>query len=83
MKTMKSDVYELYLSNGDNIVKQDIALVQTILLSHTLLSYFEDKNYDDEILVECKLNEKFNKWEPISLSDGPIDKIQTSNPTDH
>ena len=45
MKTMKPDVYELYLSNGDNIVKQGIALVQTILLSHTLLSYFEDKNY--------------------------------------
>ena len=76
MKTMKPDVYDLYLSNGDNIIKQNIALVQTTLLSHTLLQYFENKNYDDEILVECKFNEKFKKWEPISLSDGPIDEIK-------
>jgi len=76
MKTMKPDVYDLYLSNGDNIIKQNIALVQTTLLSHTLLQYFENKNYDDEILVECKFNEKFKKWEPISLSEGPIDEIK-------
>ena len=75
MKTMKPDVYDLYLSNGDNIIKQNIALVQTTLLSHTLLQYFENKNYDDEILVECKFNDNFKKWEPISLSDGPIDEI--------
>tara|TARA_A100001037_G_C15149443_1_gene638259 strand:- start:1432 stop:2385 length:954 start_codon:yes stop_codon:yes gene_type:complete len=75
MKTMKPDVYELYLSNGDNIIKQDIALVQTTLLSHTLLNYFEGKSFDDEILVECKFHERFKKWEPVSLSDGPIDGI--------
>ena len=75
MKTMKPDVYELYLSNGDNIIKQDIALVQTTLLSHTLLNYFEGKSFDDEILVECKFHERFQKWEPVSLSDGPIDGI--------
>ena len=75
MKTMKPDVYDLYLSNGDNIIKQNIALVQTTLLSHTLLQYFENKNYDDEILVECKFNDNFKKWEPISLSDGPINEI--------
>jgi len=75
MKTMKPDVYELYLSNGDNLIKQDIALVQTTLLSHTLLNYFEGKSFDDEILVECKFHERFKKWEPVSLSDGPIDGI--------
>ena len=75
MKTMKPDVYELYLSNGDNIIKQDIALVQTTLLSHTLLNYFEGKSFDDEILVECKFHERFKKWVPVSLSDGPIDGI--------
>ena len=75
MKTLKPDVYDLYLSNGDNIIKQDIALVQSTQLSHTLLQYFENKNYDDEILIECKFNENFKKWEPINLSDGPIDEI--------
>jgi hypothetical protein len=73
MKTMKPDVYELYLSNGDNIVKQGIALVQTTLLSHTLLHYFKDKSFDEEILVECKYDTRFEKWEPVSLSEGPID----------
>ena len=76
MKTMKPDVYELYLNNDNNIIKQGIALVQTIQLSHQLLSYFENKDYQDEILVECKFNSDFNKWEPLSLSDGPIDKIE-------
>jgi len=75
MKTMKPDVYELYLTNGDNLIKQDIALVQTTLLSHSLLSWFNDKNYDDEVLVECKYNDFFKKWEPVSLSEGPVDEL--------
>ena len=75
MKTMKPDVYELYLTNGDNLIKQDIALVQTTLLSHGLLSWFNDKNYDDEVLVECKYNDFFKKWEPVSLSEGPVDEL--------
>ena len=75
MKTMKPDVYELYLTDKDNIIKQGIALVQTIVLSHTLLNYFNDKSFDDEILVECKFHERFKKWEPVSLSDGPIDGV--------
>jgi hypothetical protein len=69
---MKPDVYELYLSKDDSLIKSGIALVQTTLLSHSLLSWFQDKDYDSEILVECKFNEYFKKWEPISLSDDPI-----------
>ena len=74
MKTMKPDVYELYLSDGDNLVKKGIALVQTIELSHLLLSIFANTSYDTEILVKCLYNDNFNKWVPITLSDGPIDK---------
>ena len=33
MKTMKPDVYELYLNDGDNLVKKGIALVQNTELS--------------------------------------------------
>jgi len=75
MKTMKPDVYDLYLSKDDSLIKSGIALVQTIVQSHCLLSWFKDTNFDDEILVECKYNESFKKWEPISLSDGPIDEV--------
>jgi len=73
MKTMKPDVYELYLSKDDSLMKIGIALVQTTLLSHSLLMWFQDKKFDDVVLVECKYNVFFKKWEPISLSDGPVD----------
>ena len=75
MKTMKPDVYDLYLMKEDSLIKIGIALVQTTLLSHSLLSWFQDKDYDSEILVECKYNEYFKKWEPISLSDDPISEV--------
>ena len=73
MKTMKPDVYELYYSKDDSLMKLDIALVQTTILSHSLLTWFQDKKFDDVVLVECKYNVFFKKWEPISLSDGPVD----------
>ena len=75
MKTMKPDVYDLYLNDGDDIIKQDIALVQTRELSHMLLSYFDDKDFDNEIFIECKFNDNFNKWEPITFSEGPANNI--------
>ena len=75
MKTMKPDVYDLYLSKDDSLMKSGIALVQSIELSHSLLSWFKDKDFDSEILVECKYNEYFKKWEPISLSDDPISEL--------
>ena len=75
MKTMKPDVYELYGLKSDGLIKVGIALVQTTLLSHSILSWFQDKDFDSEILVECKYNEYFKKWEPVSLSDECISEI--------
>jgi len=75
VKTMKPDVYELYLSKNEDLIKQGIALVQTTLLSHKLSDWFHSKEFDDVIKVECKYNEYFNKWEPISLSECPIDEL--------
>jgi len=75
MKTMKPDVYELYGLKSEVLTKMGIALVQTTLLSHSLLTWFQDKDFDSEILVECKYNEYFKKWEPVSLSDECISEI--------
>ena len=75
MKTMKPDVYELYGLKSDILTKIGIALVQTTLLSHSILSWFQGKEFDSEILVECKYNEFFKKWEPISLSEECVDEI--------
>ena len=38
MKTLKTDVYELYLKDGDNLVKKGVALIQNTELSHKILS---------------------------------------------
>tara|TARA_Y100001958_G_C21241999_1_gene570088 strand:- start:105 stop:1064 length:960 start_codon:yes stop_codon:yes gene_type:complete len=76
IKTLKPDVYELYsLDKSKNIIKIGIAAIQSIEKSHKILSYFDNKSFNDEILVECKYNDNFNKWEPISLSNNPIDII--------
>ena len=75
MKTMKPDVYDLYSLKDDSLMKSGIALVQSIELSHILLSWFKDKDFDSEVLVECKYNEYFKKWEPICLSDDPISEV--------
>ena len=75
MKTMKPDVYELYLKEEDNLVKKGVALVQTTELSHKLLSFFENKTQMSEVKVECKLNEEFKKWVPLKLSKKEITSV--------
>lgn len=75
MKTMKPDVYELYGLKSEVLTKVGIALVQSTLLSHGILSWFQGKDFDSEILVECKYNEYFKKWEPVALSDECIDEL--------
>lgn len=75
MKTLKTDVYELYLKDGDNLVKKGIALIQNTELSHKILSYFEDKNNTDEVKIECKYNKDFDKWIPITLSNKEITDV--------
>lgn len=75
MKTLKPDVYELYLKDNDSLSKQGIALVQTIKISHLLVSLFKDKSQHDEVFVNCKLNDNFNKWEPYESTNENISSI--------
>ena len=75
MKTMKPDVYELYLKDEENLVKKGIALVQTTELSHKLFSFFQDKGQLSEVKVECVYNDNFNKWVPIRLSPNEITSV--------
>ena len=66
-KTLKSDVYELYLQGSNNIIKHSIACVPNLKCSLMLRKLFSDDS--ETIYVECKYNEKFKKWEPINKSD--------------
>ena len=64
IKTVKSDIYELYLHNEqkNNIIKHSYASIPNIDTSRWLKDLIEKK---DECIVQCKLNPLFNKWVPI------------------
>ena len=72
MKTLKPDVYELYLKDEDNLIKMGTALVQHTTLSHKLYSYFENKDQLDEVKVECKYSDQFKKWIPMNITNDEI-----------
>ena len=64
IKTVKPDIYELYLYNEQksSIIKHSYASVKNIEKSKWLKE-LTDKN--DECIVECKYNPLFKKWEPV------------------
>lgn len=62
-KTLKRDVYDLYLQGKNNIVKHGIACVPNLKSSQMIRGLFNDSTED--IIVECKFNDKFQKWEPL------------------
>lgn len=66
-KTMKRDVYELYLQGPTNIVKHGIACVPNLKCSQLLRSLCNELS--DELIVECKFNPKFKKWEPFQKTN--------------
>lgn len=72
-KTLKSDVYELYLQGPNNIVKYGIACVPNLKCSLMLRAIFSDDS--ETVCVECKYNGKFKKWEPLQKTTEPMSKV--------
>lgn len=66
VKTLKPDVYELYLKGNNNIVKNGIACIPDFKTSEFINDMFEQDK--EEFFVECSLNDKFKKWQPIKES---------------
>ena len=64
VKTIKSEIYELYLNNEkkDSLIKQGYASIPNTETSQWLKELFDKKN---NVIVECKKNSRFNKWVPI------------------
>lgn len=73
LKTLKPDVYELYLKDNDSLKKKGIALVQTIELSQKLSKYCRSS---EEIYVKCRFNDNFKKWEPFEKTKESPSSIQ-------
>ena len=65
VKTIKSDVYELYLNNEtkSSIIKHSYASIPNIKTSKWIADLMNKK---ENVMVECKLNKRFNKWQPIA-----------------
>jgi len=75
MKTMKRDVYDLYLQGPNNIVKQGIACVPNLKTSQMLRDLFNELDVHTDLRVECKYNEKFKKWEPLRKTLEPTSSV--------
>ena len=72
-KTLKRDVYDLYLQGPNNIEKKGIACVPTLKCSLMIRELFNGSLEDS--IVECKYNEKFKKWEPLKKTEESISKV--------
>lgn len=68
-KTDKPDVYQVYYE--DECLGN--ALIRSLKLSKDLFHLFKDK---EKYNVECKFNDKFQKWEPIKWSEHCQDHLQ-------
>ena len=67
-KTEKSDIYNLFCKNRSDLHKLGMAHISNLRTSKMIRKLFQDTNTDD-ILVNCKFNEKFSKYEPISKAE--------------
>ena len=72
---MKRDVYDLYLQGPNNIVKHGIACIPNLKCSQMLRLLFEETMDEQDLCVECRYNEKFEKWQPLSKSKDPMSKV--------
>jgi hypothetical protein len=72
-KTMKRDVYDLYLQGTTNIVKHGIACIPNLKCSQLIRELFKEEG---TVHVECTFNEKFKKWEPLGKTMEPMSKVE-------
>ena len=71
-KTDKSDIYDLYCKNRDEDYNLGIACIQNLRTSKLIRKLFDNAGETDTIYMNCKYNEKFKKYEPVSKSDTSI-----------
>jgi len=80
-KTDKTEIYELYCNNRNEEFKYGLACIPNLRISKFVKKSLENTS---EIIVACKYNTKFNKYEPISKIDDKdknklveLDKLNT------
>jgi len=76
LKTDIPDIYNLYcLDENNNLIKNSIALVPNIKISHLLYNAFLINPNNFDMNIECKFSKIFEKWIPINfVKNSPYDK---------
>jgi hypothetical protein len=66
-KTIHPEIYDLYYLNDDKItVKYQNARISSLKTSKLVSKLFKE---NEIVYVLCRLNDKFNKWEPFKCSE--------------
>ena len=66
LKTESPDIYNLYCLNGDELIKDSIALIPNIKISQKMYHLFKNNNKLD-VNMECKLSKVFERWIPENI----------------
>ena len=76
LKTDIPDIYNLYcLDENNNLIKNSIALIPNIKISHLLYNAFLINPNNFDMNIECKFSKIFEKWIPINfVKNSPYDK---------
>ena len=76
VSTETPDIFNLHILNADKYVLFGMENIQTLKCSKFVKKIFKEGNNND-IIVNCKYSEKFNKWEPISVcKEGNADNLE-------
>jgi hypothetical protein len=73
-KTDKSDIYNLYCLDNEEIKKYGIAWINSLKMSKKISKNFKQK---DSYNVNCKYSKEMEKWYPLDITEDRIDNIDT------
>jgi hypothetical protein len=66
-KTDQPDIYDMY-ENENSLHKFGVASVPSLLTSKMLRSIYKNMNVATSVGFNCRFDERFNNWVPLSLS---------------
>ena len=69
VKTLKPDIYDIYLKNEENIIKVGICGINDMKSSRLVRKAFANADDDDEVCFKCVYNKEFKKWTPTEISN--------------
>ena len=70
--TDKSDIYNLYCLDNDEIKKYGIAWINSLKISKKIAKGFRNK---DSYNVSCKYSKEMEKWYPVEITEDRVDTL--------